>query len=64
MPTNEKQTFVPCFSAAATVNEGGTPPVSPWATFGMLDRQATVFGTVRAPGTLRNREFVNAPAEQ
>ncbi|MBG6159139.1 hypothetical protein IWQ52_005323 [Labrenzia sp. EL_159] len=64
MPTDEKQTLVPCFSAAATVNEDGTPSVSPWATFGILDRQASTFETVRASGTLRNREFVNVPAEQ
>ncbi|WP_029065805.1 pyridoxamine 5'-phosphate oxidase family protein [Labrenzia sp. DG1229] len=56
MLTDEMQALVQNFSAAAvaTVNEDGTPSVSPKATFVILDRQTLVFGNIRSPGTIRN----------
>lgn len=38
----------------ATVNEDGTPNVSPKGTFVVLDDSTIGFGEIRSPGTLRN----------
>ncbi len=38
----------------ATVNDDGTPSVSPKATFVILDDKAIAFGNIRSPGTLAN----------
>ena len=38
----------------ATVNDDGTPSVSPKGTFVILDNHAIAFGNIRSPGTLRN----------
>lgn len=38
----------------ATVNEDGTPSVSPKATFVIIDDQTLAFGNLRSPGTLAN----------
>ncbi|WP_136656312.1 pyridoxamine 5'-phosphate oxidase family protein [Nitratireductor sp. XY-223] len=38
----------------ATVNEDGTPAVSPKATFVVFDEQTLAFGNLRSPGTLAN----------
>jgi hypothetical protein len=38
----------------ATVNEDGTPNVSPKATFTVLDDATLAFAEIRSPGTLRN----------
>lgn len=56
MLTDEMQTLIRNFSAAAvaTVNEDGTPSVSPKATFVVIDDRTLVFGNIRSPGTIRN----------
>ena len=38
----------------ATVNDDGTPSVSPKATFVILDDKSLGFGNIRSPGTLAN----------
>jgi len=38
----------------ATVNDDGTPSVSPKATFVILDGKTLAFGNLRSPGTIRN----------
>jgi len=38
----------------ATINENGTPAVSPKATFVTFDEQTLAFGNLRSPGTLAN----------
>lgn len=38
----------------ATVNEDGTPNVSPKATFLVLDDEHIIFGEIRSPNTVRN----------
>ncbi len=38
----------------ATVNEDGTPSVSPKATFVVIDDTTLAFGNIRSPGTLAN----------
>lgn len=38
----------------ATVNDDGTPSVSPKATFVILDDTTIAFGNIRSPGTLAN----------
>ena len=38
----------------ATINEDGTPSVSPKATFIVLDEHTLAFGNIRSPGTLKN----------
>ena len=40
--------------AVATVNEDGTPAVSPKATFVVIDDGKIVFGNIRSPGTVAN----------
>lgn len=38
----------------ATVNDDGTPSVSPKATFVIIDERTIAFGNIRSPGTLHN----------
>ena len=38
----------------ATINDDGTPSVSPKATFVILDDSTLAFGNIRSPGTLSN----------
>ena len=38
----------------ATINDDGTPSVSPKATFVVLDDRTLAFGNLRSPGTLAN----------
>lgn len=38
----------------ATINDDGTPSVSPKATFVILDDATLAFGNIRSPGTLAN----------
>ena len=38
----------------ATVNEDGTPNLSPKATFVLLDESTLIFGELRSPNTARN----------
>ena len=38
----------------ATINDNGTPSVSPKATFVILDDQTLAFGNIRSPNTLAN----------
>lgn len=38
----------------ATVNEDGTPAVSPKGTFVVLSPESLAFGNIRSPGTIRN----------
>ena len=40
--------------AVATINEDGTPAVSPKATFVIVDDQTIAFGDIRSPGTVEN----------
>ncbi len=40
--------------AVATVNEDGTPAVSPKATFVVVDDTCLAFGNIRSPGTVAN----------
>ena len=40
--------------AVATVNEDGTPAVSPKATFVVIDDRTIAFGNIRSPGTVAN----------
>ena len=56
MLTDEMQTLIRHHSAGmvATVNESGSPSVSPKATFVIFDPQTIAFGNIRSPGTLAN----------
>ena len=56
MLTAEAQTLIKNHPAGmvATVNEDGTPSVSPKATFVVIDEQTLAFGNLRSPGTLAN----------
>jgi len=38
----------------ASINDDGTPSVSPKATFIVLDNSSIAFGNIRSPGTLTN----------
>ena len=38
----------------ASINDDGTPSVSPKATFVVLDSSSIAFGNIRSPGTLAN----------
>ena len=38
----------------ASINDDGTPSVSPKATFVVLDNSSIAFGNIRSPGTLAN----------
>ncbi|MDH3580242.1 MAG: pyridoxamine 5'-phosphate oxidase family protein [Hyphomicrobiales bacterium] len=38
----------------ASINDDGTPSVSPKATFVILDERKIAFGNIRSPGTLAN----------
>ncbi len=40
--------------SVATINDDGTPSVSPKATFIILDDATIAFGNVRSPGTIAN----------
>jgi predicted pyridoxine 5'-phosphate oxidase superfamily flavin-nucleotide-binding protein len=40
--------------AVATVNEDGTPAVSPKATFVVVNDECIAFGNIRSPGTVGN----------
>ena len=40
--------------AVATVNDDGTPAVSPKATFVIVDENCIAFGDIRSPGTVAN----------
>jgi len=40
--------------AVATVNDDGTPAVSPKATFVLVDDDCIAFGDIRSPGTVAN----------
>ena len=40
--------------AVATINEDGTPAVSPKATFVVVDDGCIAFGNIRSPGTVAN----------
>jgi len=40
--------------AVATVNDDGTPAVSPKATFVIVDNNCIAFGDIRSPGTTAN----------
>ncbi len=56
MLTDEMQKLIRDHSAGmvATVNEDGTPAVSPKATFSVLAADRLVFGNIRSPNTLAN----------
>ena len=43
--------------AVATINEDGTPAVSPKATFVVVDDECIAFGNIRSPGTVANIRF-------
>ena len=50
------KTLIQNYNAAsvATVNDDGTPAVSPKATFVIVDDQRIAFGNIRSPGTAHN----------
>ena len=56
MLTAEMQRLIRDHSAGmvATVNDSGTPSVSPKATFVIIDDETIAFGNIRSPGTLAN----------
>lgn len=56
MLTERMQTLVRAHPAGmvATVNEDGTPAVSPKGTFVVLSPKSLAFGNIRSPGTIRN----------
>ena len=58
MPTAEARALIEAHPAGtvATVNDDGTPAVSPKATFAVLGAAAPAFGNIRSPGTLANIE--------
>lgn len=62
MLTPEMKTLIGTHTAGmvATVNDDGTPAVSPKATFVVLDDARLAFGNLRSPGTLAN--LIKRPA--
>lgn len=56
MLTEEMKKLISEHSAGmvATVNEDGTPSVSPKATFVILNDTTIAFGNLRSPGTIKN----------
>ena len=54
--TPEMKDIIQAFSAGsvATVNDDGTPAVSPKATFIVIDDDRLAFGDVRSPATIAN----------
>ncbi|WP_419910142.1 pyridoxamine 5'-phosphate oxidase family protein [Hoeflea sp.] len=56
MLTGEMKTLIGEHTAGmvATINEDGTPSVSPKATFVIIDEETIAFGNLRSPGTLAN----------
>lgn len=56
MLATEMQRLIRDHSAGmvATINDDGTPSVSPKATFVIVDDQTIAFGNIRSPGTLAN----------
>jgi hypothetical protein len=56
MLTQEMMKLISDHSAGmvATINDDGTPSVSPKATFVILDDSCLAFGNIRSPGTLAN----------
>lgn len=56
MLTSEMCQLIEDYSAGmvATINDDGTPSVSPKATFVILDERTLAFGNIRSPGTLAN----------
>ena len=56
MLTQDMRDLILAFSAGsvATINDDGTPSVSPKATFVVLDDVTIAFGNIRSPGTVRN----------
>ena len=56
MLTNEMKKIINEHSAGmvATVNENGTPSVSPKATFFIIDEKTIAFGNIRSPNTIKN----------
>ena len=56
MLTTEMKQLIGDHSAGmvATINDGGTPSVSPKATFVIIDDGTIAFGNIRSPGTLAN----------
>jgi predicted pyridoxine 5'-phosphate oxidase superfamily flavin-nucleotide-binding protein len=55
---DETRLIITAYNAAsvATVNDDGTPAVSPKATFVILDELTIAFGNIRSPGTQSNIE--------
>ena len=56
MLTDEMRTLIDDHNAGmvATINDDGTPSVSPKATFVILNETSLAFGAIRSPGTLAN----------
>ena len=56
MLTSEMKRLIRDHSAGmvATINDNGTPSVSPKATFVIVDDGTIAFGNIRSPGTLAN----------
>jgi general stress protein 26 len=56
MLTTEMKQLISDHSAGmvATINDSGTPSVSPKATFVIIDDGTIAFGNIRSPGTLAN----------
>lgn len=56
MLTDEMKTLIGIYNAGsvATVNEDGSPSVSPKATFVVIDDATIAFGNIRSPGTVSN----------
>ena len=56
MLTTEMKQLISDHSAGmvATINDNGTPSVSPKATFVIVDDRTIAFGNIRSPGTLAN----------
>ncbi|MEM7208106.1 MAG: pyridoxamine 5'-phosphate oxidase family protein [Pseudomonadota bacterium] len=54
--TEEMKTLLQAYNAAsvATVNDDGTPAVSPKATFVIVDDNTIAFGDIRSPNTIKN----------
>ena len=54
--TNPMKALIRNYNAAsvATVNDDGTPAVSPKATFVIVDDSCIAFGNIRSPGTAHN----------
>ena len=56
MLSDEMKTLIRAHRAGmvATINEDGTPSVSPKATFVIVDDTTLAYGNIRSPGTLAN----------